>query len=78
MYFARPVFPQPEKLDHEPLLSFFHFTALTSDGCLVFSKSIFAPSGRNREFLDMSFMNRIHILYDDICKIGRKAPDDEL
>jgi hypothetical protein len=78
MYFERPVFPQPEKLDHEPLLLFFHFTAFTSDARLAFSKSIFTPSGRNRESLDMSFMNRIHILYDDICKIGRKPPDAEL
>jgi hypothetical protein len=23
-------------------------------------------------------MNRIHILYDDICQIGRKPPDEEL
>jgi hypothetical protein len=72
------VFPQPEKLDPKPLMSFFHFTALTSDGHLKFSKSIFTPSGRNREFLDMSFMNCIHILYDDRCKIGRKQPDAEL
>jgi hypothetical protein len=78
MYFARPVFPQPEKLDHEPLLSFPHFTPLTSDGHLVFSMSIFPPQGRKREFLDMLFMNRISLLYDDICKIGRKPPDAEL
>jgi hypothetical protein len=78
MYFARPVFPQPQKLDHEPLLSFFHFTAFTSDGRLVFSKSIFTPSERNREFLDMPFMNHIDIIYDEIYKIGRKSPDAEL
>jgi hypothetical protein len=55
MYFARPVFPQPEKLDHEPLVSFFDLTALTSGGRFLFSKSIFTTSGRNREFLDMPF-----------------------
>jgi hypothetical protein len=72
------VFAQPEKLDHEPLLYFFDLTALTSDGRLVSSKWIFTPSGKNREFSDMSFMNRIHIIYDDRCKIGRKLPDAEL
>jgi hypothetical protein len=78
MYFARRIFPQTEKLDHEPLPSFFYLTALTLDGRLVFSMSIFIPSGRNRELLDMSFMNRIYILYDDIWKIGGKLPDAEL
>jgi hypothetical protein len=78
MYFARPIFPQPEKLDHKSLLSFFDFPAFTSDGRVVFSMSIFAPSGKTREFLDIPFMNRIHILYDDICQIGRKPPDEEL
>jgi hypothetical protein len=78
MYFSMPVFPQPEKLDHERLLSLCDFPALTSDERFVFSKSIFTPSGRNRELLHMSFMNHIHVLYDDICKIGRKPPDAEL
>jgi hypothetical protein len=40
--------------------------------------SIFTPSGRNREILNISFMNDIYILYDDGDKIGTKPPDGEL
>jgi hypothetical protein len=78
MCFARAVFPRSEKLDHEFLLSFSYLTALTSDARLVFSKSIFTPSGRNRENLNISFMNDIYFLDDGRDKIGTKPPETEL
>jgi hypothetical protein len=36
------------------------------------------PSERNREILNISFMNDIYILYGDRDMIGTKPPDDEL
>jgi hypothetical protein len=77
MYLARAVFPSPEKLDTN-LCRLFPLTALTSEARLVFSKSIFAPSGRNRDILNILFMNGIYILYDNRNKIGIKPPDAEL
>jgi hypothetical protein len=78
MNLARAVFQQPDKLDHESLLSFVHFPALTSDVRLVFSKSILIPSENNGKNLNISFMNDIYILYNDRNKIGTKPPDAEL
>jgi hypothetical protein len=78
MYLAPAVSQQPKKLDHESLLSFVHFTALTSDARFLFSKWIFTPSGTNREILNASCMNDISILYDNRDKIGTKPPDAEL
>jgi hypothetical protein len=57
---------------------FFHFTAFKSDACLAFSKSTFTPSGKNRENLNISFMNDIYILYDDKDKIEAKSSAAEL
>jgi hypothetical protein len=77
MYLARAVFTQSEKLDHEPLVLFFHFPALTSHDPLTFFKVDFHPRGRNRELENMPFLNHIHTLYDDMRKIGMESPDAE-
>jgi hypothetical protein len=45
---------------------------------LTFFKVDFHPQGRNRELENMPFMNYIHTLYDDMCKIGMESPDAEL
>jgi hypothetical protein len=78
LYLARAVFSWPENFNHESLLSLFHFATLTSDARFVFSKSIFTPSGRNRETLNISFMNDTYILYDGKDKIATKPPEAEL
>jgi hypothetical protein len=72
---VKAVISWPEKLDHEILLSFVCFTALTSHARSVLSKSIFTPSGREREDLNILFMNDTYILYDDRDKTGTKPPD---
>jgi hypothetical protein len=78
MYLAGAEFTEPEKLDHEPLLPFFNFPALTSHDPLIFFKVDFQPRGKNRELENMPFMNYIHTLDDDMCKIGMESPDAEL
>jgi hypothetical protein len=76
MYLA--AFTEPEKLDHEPLVPFFHFPALTSHDPLTFFKVDFHPRERTRELESMPFMSYIHTLNDDMCKIGMESPDAEL
>jgi hypothetical protein len=38
---------------------------------------IFGASGRNREILNLSFINDIHIVSVDISKMGTKSSDAE-
>jgi hypothetical protein len=78
MYLAGAVFTQPEKLDHEPLLPFFHFPALTSHDPLTFFKVGFHRRGKNREIPNMSLTNHNYALDDDMCKIRIESPDAEL
>jgi hypothetical protein len=78
MYLAGAGFTEPEKLEHEPLVPFFHFPALRFHDPLTFFKVDFHPRGRNRELENTPFMNHIHTLYGDMCKIGMESPDAEL
>jgi hypothetical protein len=70
MYLAGAVFTQPEELDHEPLLPFFHFAALTSHDPLTFFKVDFHARGRNRELANMPFMNHNSALDNYMSQIG--------
>jgi hypothetical protein len=42
-----------------------------------FQNQFFTASARKSKILNISFMNAIHMLCNDICKIGTEPPDTE-